>query len=92
MPGLENINTLGVSGLCLWILWMAYRLFVQRLKEKDAEHAQERKEFLGRLDARDEAFAQLNTDVRNNLAATLVESSNVIKQAVIRLDRRTRKK
>jgi hypothetical protein len=98
MPDATLLTALGVPGFSLWILWMAYKAFIGRLAAKDAEHAKERDEmarqmakeradFLVRLDQRDTAFRQLESDIRNSFSVTLQESMNVIKQGTIRLTR-----
>jgi hypothetical protein len=103
MPDAGLLTSLGVPGFSIWVLWMAYKIFVARLAAKDAEHAteraqmheqmaREREEFLKRIDARDEAFRKLESDIRNNFAATLVESGNLIKEAVIRAAKREARK
>ncbi len=91
MPDPAILTNLGVSGFAIWVLWMAYKLFVQRLKEKDLEHAQERNElaqghlrdreaFLARIDKRDAAFDALNEDVRNSFATTILEATNSMRE------------
>lgn len=76
------ITSLGVPGFALWILWMSYRGFMTRMKEKDREQEEEREKFAQRMDAKDERFSKLESDVRTNLATVLIENSNVLKQAV----------
>jgi hypothetical protein len=99
MPDPTIITNLGVAGFALWILWMAYKLFMQRMKEKDAEHTleradllrtqrEEREELMHRLDTRDEAFRKLQDDIRNTFATNLTENGNIIKQAILHLHRR----
>jgi flagellar biosynthesis/type III secretory pathway M-ring protein FliF/YscJ len=101
MPDPSLIPSLGVPGFALWILWMAYKLFMQRMKEKDAEHMQERlehakmqkqerEELLHRLDARDQAFEQLQSDIRNTFAENLTENGNIIKQAILHMQKQRR--
>jgi hypothetical protein len=91
MPDPTIITSLGVPGLSLFILWKMSGMFVQREREKDATHAAERREFIQRIDRRDEAFRQLEADIRNNLAATLVDAANINKQAVVLMTRRSNK-
>jgi hypothetical protein len=102
MPDAGLLTGLGVPGFALWILWMAYKLFMQRMKEKDTEHANERKELarqqreereelMRRLDARDTAFEALQSDIRNTFATNLTENGNIIKQAIIYMSKRNKK-
>jgi hypothetical protein len=101
MPDATLVTSLGVPGFALWILWMAYKLFMQRMKEKDEEHAleratlakqqrEERDELMRRLDARDMAFEQLQSDIRNTFATNLTENGNIIKQAIMHLHKKRR--
>ena|ERR1043166_9313423 len=103
MPDSSLVTSLGVPGLSIGILWMAYKAFMQAMERKDADHAKERaeqaahhrterEELIKRLDARDDSFRKLEADVRNLFAATIVESGNVIKQAVIHLAKRSKHK
>jgi hypothetical protein len=82
---------------------MAYKLFMQRMKEKDEEHTreraelakqqkEEREELMRRLDARDTAFEQLQSDIRNTFATNLTENGNIIKQAIQHLHKQSRKR
>lgn len=92
MPDAGIVTNLGVSGFSLWILWMVQKMHAQRMKEKDEEMAKERDDFMDRIDARDEAFRKLESDVRNNLATTLMENNNIMKQAILYLSKRTTNK
>lgn len=102
MPDPSLVTNLGVAGFALWILWMAYKLFMQRMKEKDAEHSverlelakqqrAEREELMKRLDVRDEAFRKLESDIRNTFATNLTENGNIIKQALIHLHKQRKR-
>lgn len=93
------ITSLGVPGFALWILWMAYKLFMQQMEKKDREHAiersaldsahrKEREELMKRLDTRDKAFEQLQSDIRNSFATNLMENGNIIKQAILYMQKK----
>jgi hypothetical protein len=101
MPDPTLVTSLGVPGLALWILWMAYKLFAAYMEKKDIAHAnerteqnishrKEREELMRRLDARDEAFVKLQSDIRNTFATNLIENGNIIKQAIIHLNKKQR--
>lgn len=83
------ITSLGVPGFALWILWMSYKAFMQRMKEKDEEQAAERSEFARRMDAKEQITGKLNEDIRNSLATALVESSNILKQAMAHMSKKS---
>lgn len=96
MPDPTIITSLGVPGLALSILWMSHKLSVAAMERKDAAHTKERQEqdnshreeraeLMKRLDQRDEAFRTLERDVRGTLSTTIMESSNVIREAVLRM-------
>jgi|SRR5947209_10936263 len=101
MPDPTLVTSLGVPGLALWILWMAYKLFASYMEKKDIAHAnerneqnaahrKEREELMRRLDSRDEAFEKLQSDIRNTFATNLTENGNIIREAIIHLRKNRR--
>lgn len=49
-------------------------------KELDNKQRSEREEFLKRIDVRDNAFRQLESDFRNTFSATIMENTNTLKE------------
>lgn len=103
VPDAGIVTNLGVSGFALWILWMQGKSYLQRMREKDAEHAtqiekilsdhdSERREFRLSIDKRDESFRRLEADMRSNLATVLIDSGNILKQAVLYTSRPKKKR
>lgn len=102
MPDITSLlPQLGTAGLALFILWKVSESFIKQGERRDAAHAKEREdiriemkgersEFRQRIDTRDDAFRALEKDIRENLATTLVETGNVLKQAVVYLARKNR--
>ena len=62
-----TIAQFGPTGLAIVAFYGIYKLF-----DKERERNE------GRLDARDEAMRELETDIRNKLSAQLMENTNAI--------------
>jgi hypothetical protein len=103
MPDPSLLTNLGVGGFTLFILWKVYIYIADIMERKDRAHAEEREkirvefaneraDFRNRIDARDQAFRDLEKHAREHLTTALVEASTVLKQAVVLMTKHTAKK
>lgn len=103
MPDPSLFTNLGVVGFALFVLWKVYLYIADIMERKDRAHAEEREkirvefaneraDFRNRIDARDQAFRDLEKHIRENLATSLIEASSVLKQAVVLMTKHTKKK